>query len=480
MDILISALLAVALGVGGGLLLGRLLARSSFAAEHVRLRTALEHERAIGAERLGAARNERARAEESFRALSADALRRNSTEFLQLAEERLRAAGAMATGELEQRRQAVEYLVTPLRETLGKVETQLESAELRRSESSAALARELELVRAASEQVRRETATLVTALRKPQTRGRWGEMQLRRVVELAGMVDRCDFDTQVTVGTADGPLRPDMVVRLAGSRSVVVDAKVSLAAFLEAAEASTDDVRTERFAAHARQLRAHVDALAGKAYWSAFSACPEFVVLFVPGEAFLAPALDADPHLLEDAFAKRVHIMTPTTLISSLRTIAFEWQQSALTDNAREIYEVGRELYKRLATFGGHVERLGRALGGAVGHYNASVGSLERSVLSQARRLQELEVTDAELPAPVPLDEPLRAVSAGEFLNATATNWQVIAPLPVPPPDDPGIRRATDLGDPADLSDRGDRGDRGEEVLCPFPERHQESSATPG
>jgi DNA recombination protein RmuC len=368
--------------------------------------------------------NERSRARdearltEQFEAISSRALATNNEQFLALADTRLKQSEARAAGELENRRLAVEQMIGPLQQALERVEQQLASGERARTDAHAALKREVELVRASSEQLRVETAALVSALRKPQARGQWGERQLRRVVELAGMVERCDFDLQVSVRTAEGLQRPDLVVRLAGGKNIVVDAKVSLAAFLEAAETSDEGVREQRLRAHARSLRDHVDSLASKAYWSAFSPAPEFVVLFVPGDAFLAAAYEHDPGLLEYAFGKRVHIATPTNLISLLRMVAYGWQQAALADNARAVFDLGRELYKRLSAFGGHVERLGRALGSAVGHYNSAVGSLERSVLVSARRLEELSVTDLELPSPSQIDEAVRTISAPELLGS--------------------------------------------------------------
>ena len=432
---LLVALIALAVGALGGAALARARAAvraASAAAEVARVRAELERERAVGAERLAAAQAAQERLPDLFKALSADTLHAQATQFLQLAEDRLKFTQDKATSELERRRQAVEHLVAPLHETLGKVGVQLQDQERRQVQAQAALLREIQLSREASERLRGETNALVSALRKPQARGQWGELQLRRVVEIAGMLAHCDFDVQVTMRTGAGTVRPDLVVRLAGERRLVVDAKVSLSAFLEAAEAADESVRAERLGAHARHLRAHVDALASKEYWTAFSPAPEFVVLFVPGDAFLAPALDQDPTLLEHAFARRVHIATPTTLISLLRTVAYEWQQAALTDNAREVFELGRELYKRLGTFGGHVDRLGRALGSAVGHYNSAVGSLERTVLPQARRFRDLDVVTGELATPGPLDESVRSVSAPELIAAVEGAGSVVA-LPAPP-----------------------------------------------
>ncbi|HVA61039.1 MAG TPA: DNA recombination protein RmuC [Mycobacteriales bacterium] len=366
-----------------------------------------------------------------FRALSAEALDRGATRFLELADARLREAGAKATGELDQRRAAVESLVNPLRETLAKVEVQLRDLEQARLTAYTALSEQVNFVRTTSEQLRHETGALVTALRAPQARGRWGEMQLRRVVEVAGMVEHCDFEEQATVLTDDGAIRPDLVVRLAGGKNVVVDSKVSLAAYLEAAEATDEAVRATRMTAHARHLRTHVDALATKAYWTALHPTPEFVICFIPGEAFLAPALEQEPGLLEYAMSRKVVIATPTTLIAMLRTIGYAWQQAALTDNAREVFELGKELYVRLGTLGGHVDKLGRSLARAVGDYNSTVGSLERNVLSQARKFSTLKVTEGELERPRTIEETPRPLGSPELLAAAEAATVVrLAPSP--------------------------------------------------
>jgi DNA recombination protein RmuC len=353
---------------------------------------------------------------ERFQALSAQALDASTARFLQVAEGRLQAANASAAGELEVRRAAVEHLVEPLRETLARVEEQLRESDAARNRSHAALAEQVNIARHTSEQLRTQTQALVTALRRPEARGRWGEMQLRRVVELAGMSPRCDFDEQATVTTPDGTLRPDLVVRLAGGKNIVVDSKVSLAAYLEAAETDDDDVRSARLDAHARHIREHVDRLAAKAYWTALSPSPEFVILFIPGEAFLAPALERDPALLEHALGRRVHIATPTTLVTMLRTAQYAWQQAALADNARAVFDLGRQLYDRISGLGGHVDRLGRTLAKAVTAYNQAVGSLETRVLPSARRLSELGVVDGELTTPALVEEAPRPLSAPELI----------------------------------------------------------------
>jgi DNA recombination protein RmuC len=271
-----------------------------------------------------------------------------------LLERTAQSQAALMTGQLGERLD-VGQLVGPIRDTLARVEQQLRDSDQARTRSHAELAQQVEFTRRGAEQLKEQTQALVTALRRPEARGRWGELQLRRVVELAGMTARCDFDEQVsTVGTApDGRTqRPDMVVRLAGGKNIVVDSKVPLAAYLEAVEASDDAIRSARLDAHARHLRTHVDQLSAKAYWAALPSTPEFVILFIPGEAFLAPALERDLSLLEYALARRVHIATPTTLVSMLRTAHFAWQQEALSENARAVFDLGRELHDRLAGLG--------------------------------------------------------------------------------------------------------------------------------
>lgn len=402
MDFLLLVVVLLA-GLGVGLLVGIVFGQAKAAA-----RTAEAEARAKAAEEKAAFVDERM--VERFQALSAQVLDANSRRLVELAEGRFKEAGAQATGDLESRKQAVEHLVTPVRETLANLEARLREFEIGRRSSDAELAKQ-------TEQLRRETQSLVRALQRPEARGRWGELQLRRVVEIAGMTRYCDFDEQASAHTADGLVRPDLVVRLTGGKNIVVDSKVSLAAYLEAAEATVDDVRTARLGAHARHVREHVDRLAAKSYWQAFSTTPEFVVLFIPGESFLAPALDRDPGLLEHALAKRVHIATPTTLVTMLRTAHYAWQQAALSENAKAVFELGRQLYERLGTMGQHVDGLGRALTNAVKAYNKTVASLETRVLVSARKLNDLGVVDAELETPSPVEETTRPVAAAEILD---------------------------------------------------------------
>ena len=333
--------------------------------------------------------------------------------FEGLASRALAGTREEADRDLTGQRQAVEHLVGPLREQLHLVEAQLRGLEVERARAQAELREQVRGVQRTSELLGRETASLVDALRRPQARGRWGEVQLRRCVEYAGMLDRCDFSEQESLRAADGStLRPDLVVRLAGGRTVVVDAKVTLAAYLEAVEAPDEAAASARMAAHAKHLRAHVDRLADRAYWTALPDNPEFVVLFVPGEAFLAPALEHDPALLEHAYARQVHLATPTTLVSLLRTVAHGWQQHALTENARAVVACGQELHARLGTLGGHVDKLGRSLGAAVTDFNRTVGSLERSVLPSARRMSELGLSGDEPALPRTVDDLPRPLAA--------------------------------------------------------------------
>ncbi len=328
-----------------------------------------------------------------------------------------RAAGHDAAASRRALESAADQAV--VRESLDRLHDQMRDLEHHRVSWQAQLREQVDEMRRSTESLRRETSSLSTALRRPQVRGRWGELHLRRAVELAGLVARCDFDEQVSARTDDGLLRPDLVVHLAGGKHVVVDAKVPLDAFLDATATEFDDERRDHLARHARQLRQHVDALAGKSYWRTLPATPEFVVLFVPGESFLSAALESEPSLLEYAAAKHVVLATPTTLIALLRTVAYAWTQETLADKAREIHELGRELHERLSTMGGHLDRLGRALTSAVGSYNKAVGSLETRVLVSARRFHDLEV-GGELEVPVAVTETARPLTAGELLEAVA------------------------------------------------------------
>jgi DNA recombination protein RmuC len=416
---LVLVLLALVLGVA----VGHLLAAARHAAQDrvtredlARARAELTAERRIGQERLAALHEDHQRVVEQFRTVAADALSANNEQFLALAEQRLTASVNRQDAALAGREQAVRTLVEPIATVLDEMRTQVGAAEQARAAGEAALAEQVRGMREVSEGLRTETGRLVTALRSSHVRGRWGELQLRRVVEAAGMLDHVDFVEQPTVRTDDGPQRPDMVVRLSGGRHVVLDAKVALAGYLDAIGTTQEAVRAERLAAHARHVRKHVDDLAAKQYWEQFSPAPEFVVMFVPAEPVLQAALEADPGLQEYAMERNVVLATPMTLVALLRTVAYTWRQEALAANAQQVLTLGRELHARLATLGTHVGRLGRQLDGAVRAYNESVSSLESRVLVSARRLADLKVTDAELEPPAQVDRVSRQVQAPELL----------------------------------------------------------------
>lgn len=303
--------------------------------------------------------------------------------------------------------------VDPVRESLDRFGDRLRELEHSRIEWHAQLREQVESVRLTNDSLRKETASLSTALRRPQVRGQWGEMHLKRTAELAGMLDHCDFDLQVVTGSTgdESRLRPDMVVRLAGGKSVVVDSKVPLDAYLDLVTESDD----EHLRRHVKQVRTHIDQLASKAYWDRLDSSPEFVVLFVPGESILSAALEAEPALLEYAAAKKVVLATPTTLIALLRTVAYAWNQEQLADNARQIWAEARDLYHRIGTVSDHFDRLGRTLEGSVRAYNEAVGSIESRFLVSARRLADLGVTDDALESPRKIDTTPRPMTAPEL-----------------------------------------------------------------
>jgi DNA recombination protein RmuC len=385
---------------------------------------ALRSERAASAQREELITRRDVELKQAFQALSADALARNNEQFVALAEGRIKEATAALTakadGDAATRAQAIGKLLDPVAATLQRVEGQLRAVEKERESAYAGLREQVTAMRSSSERLQDETKQLVNALRAPQVRGRWGELQLERIVQLAGMVEHCDFSTQVVGQGEDGGVRPDVVVHLAGGKQVVVDAKVPFAAYLEAVESRDPEVHRERLAAHARQLRQHVDTLSAKSYWAAFQPSPEFVVLFVPGDPFLQAALQSDPALLEHAFSSNVVIATPTTLIALLRTVAYSWRQEALTRNAAAVHQLGKELHSRLATMGTHVAKLGRSLDTAVASYNQTVSSLEARVLVTARKLTDLEVADGDIAEPAQVERAPRTIAAPELVASAA------------------------------------------------------------
>ena len=349
-------------------------------------------ERKGAAEKLALMEDAKTRLTDAFHALSAEALRKNNQSFLELAKETLGTFQESAKGDLEQRQQAINEVVKPVRESLAKVDAQITELEKNRVGAYESLQAQVRSMLETQQQLRSETGNLVKALRAPNVRGRWGEVQLRRVVEMAGMVDHCDFFEQQTVTGGEGELlRPDLLVKLPGEKTIVVDAKAPVVAYLDALEAADDTARGEQLARHAAHVRAHIEALSRKAYWEQFNPTPEFVVLFLPGEMFFSAALERDPTLIEFGAEKRVILATPTTLIALLKAIFFGWRQQKLTKNAQEISDLGRELYARLSTMGGHMGRLGSSLAKSVESYNQAVASLETRVLVKARAFRDLE-----------------------------------------------------------------------------------------
>jgi DNA recombination protein RmuC len=383
----LNTILLIAGGLAAGLLLGWLVSRLSAG----RLRSELEKERAVHAERLATYQ----RAEESFRdafaSLSADALNRNNEAFLQLAETRLRQARTETSADVDARKKAIEDLLAPMAKTLERVDTELRDSERRRHQDSASLLQRVATLDVNSRELQTETRRLVDALKRPGVRGRWGELQLKRVVELAGMTEHCDFVEQQTLAGADRRIRPDVIIRLPGGKSVIVDAKVPLDAYLRALEAPDDAARQALLVDHARQVRTHLAQLGAKSYFTEVSGSPEFVVMFLPGEMFFSAALEQDPSLIEFGVDRQVIPASPTTLIALLRAVAYGWQQEAMEENARKISELGRSLYEAIRALAGHFDDLGGRLNASLEAYNRAVGSLERNVLVKARRFKELQ-----------------------------------------------------------------------------------------
>jgi DNA recombination protein RmuC len=410
---------AIALGaLLAGALLGFLISQLQAARRIESIRVELEAAR-VRLESLSQQEVERAaiveqaetRMREAFDASAAETLRANSAMFLQMAREVLGRDQAVAHGVLKEREAAISQLVDPLRIALEKTEANVQAMERERRDAFTTLRTQIEALAGGQVQLARETRNLVTALRRPEVRGRWGELTLRRVVELAGMAEHCDFTEQLHVVGEDGALRPDMVVHMPDSRDLVVDVKTPLDAYLEALEAVTDEARNIALKRHASQVETRVRQLASKSYWSQFERSPEFAVLFLPGDQFLGAALAERPELLDTALKQSVIIATPSTFIALLKAVAYGWRQSQVAQNAVVIRELGQELYRRLGNFTGHLGKVGQRLSAAVDAYNSAVGSLERQVMPQARRFPELGVTsDAPLPILEPVEQLARKV----------------------------------------------------------------------
>jgi DNA recombination protein RmuC len=359
--------------------------------------------------------------ENAFKSLSADALKDNNAAFLNLAKASLGEFQQVAKGDLEKRQQAIDALVLPVKESLEKVDEKIHALERVREQAYGELRQQFSQMALAQSQLRQETGNLVKALRQPHVRGRWGEMQLRRVVEMAGMLKHCDFVEQENTTDDDGKvLRPDLVVRLPGGRVIVVDSKAPLSAYLDAHESVDDTVRAAKIREHAQLVRSHLQALSRKSYWEQFASTPECVVMFIPGEAFCSAALEEDPELLDNGFGMNVIIASPASLMALLKAAAFGWRQESIAENYRAISQLGNELYKRIGDVAGHLERLGRALEGVTGHYNAAVGSFESRLSVSARRFKELGATsqDANI-------VELRAIEGGlRRLQSTGDNTE--------------------------------------------------------
>jgi DNA recombination protein RmuC len=378
-------------------------------------RAILRHERRASSEKIGLLEEAERTLRDAFQALSREALHQNSESFLQLAKASLSEFQKGATLDLESRQKAVDGLVKPLRESLDRVDAKLLEVEKERREHYGQLTEQLRTVATAHRQLYAETQNLTKALRAPTVRGRWGEIQLRRVVEMAGMLDHCDFYEQRSSEAEGSRLRPDLVVRLPGAKNVVVDAKAPLEAFLAAHEANEEAEREARLRDHARQVRDHMTRLGQKSYWSEFEPTPEFVVMFLPGETFFSAALQYDPGLIEFGVDRKVIPASPTTLIALLRAVAYGWRQEQMAKNAQEISQLGRTLYDRLVSVGSHFERLRRSLDGAVDAYNKAVGSLEQRVLAPARRFRDLGAGGAnEMPELEAVDRKPRTVQLSE------------------------------------------------------------------
>ena len=407
-------LAGVALAAAVGWLLGHARAQrdvTRLREDNARLASQLEAQQAAFEEKARTLEDVRNQFETTFKSLAGDVLKSNSSEFLKLAETSFKTLQTRASGELEKREKAVESLVKPIRETLDKTDQHIRKMDKERHEAFGSLTQHLEFMAKAQEQLQGETRNLVKALRRPEVRGQWGELTLKRLAELAGMVEHCDFETQQSVDTEQGKQRPDMVVRMPGGREIIVDAKAPMDGYLGAVEAKDDSERNMELQRHARNVRDRVRELSSKRYWQQFPQSPDFVVLFIPGDQFLSSALEVDPKLLEDAMTDKVVLATPSSLVALLRAVAYGWRQEALAENAEHIRTVGEELYERLTTFAEHLGKLGSSLNRSVESYNKAVGSFDSRVLPGARKFNEMGIQGKkDLPEPEPVERLPRAV----------------------------------------------------------------------
>lgn len=397
------------------------------------LQAILTQERSRYEENLATLKEAREELSNAFQALSAKALERNNRSFMDLAKVTLEKFHAVSKSDLEAREKSISDMIHPLKTSLGGVDQKLQDLEKERVGAYRILHHQVKEMVETQKDLRLETANLVKALRTPHVRGRWGEMQLRRVVEVSGMSAHCDFVEQVNVKTEEGALRPDMIVNLPGGKQIIIDAKAPLSAYLDALEAKDETLRTQFLKDHARQVKTHILQLSSRGYWDQLKTqdTPEFVVLFLPGETFFSAALEHDPSLIELGVEKRVILATPATLIALLHAVAYGWRQEKLTQNAREISALGKDLYKRLSDMGGHMTKLGQNLNTAVNSYNKTVGTLEARILPSARRFKDLEVASGqeEVKTLAPLEHVTRTLQAPELIGKSGGE-DVKGPVP--------------------------------------------------